>query len=231
MREHNTHGHDRKEGSMGTDTLADLTHEVGDLHDEVCQNLASETAYIEAAMGMLPAGGEALQSILRKLMDISVSTLETTEKIVYDLRPALLDDLGLVAATQSLAERSLEGNSIDVKVKVMGEETRLHSQIEVALFRAIQEAVRNTIKHSQARKTDISLHFRKRVIEVRIKDDGIGFDVEEAVSSKDRPRGLGLLGMKERIELLDGTLNISSRPGDGTRIHIKIPLSQEASNG
>jgi len=130
-----------------------------------------------------------------------------------------------------LIDHHLKTAGIKAKFDTAGRARRLVAQVETTLFRVVQEAFNNIVKHSQARKTDISLHFRKRVIEVRIKDDGIGFDVEEAVSSKDRPRGLGLLGMKERIELVDGTLNISSRPGDGTEINIKIPLNQEVFNG
>ncbi len=104
--------------------------------------------------------------------------------------------------------------------------------METILFRVIQEAVYNIAKHAQAKNASISLHFKKSVIEVHVRDDGKGFDVEEAISSKDRPRGLGLLGMKERVEFINGTLSIRSRPGSsGTEINVKIPLNHEASSG
>jgi signal transduction histidine kinase len=108
---------------------------------------------------------------------------------------------------------------------------RLPSKLETTLFRVIQEAVNNIARHAHAGKADVSLNFKKGEIVVRIKDDGDGFDVEEAISSRDRPRGLGLLGMKERVELLKGALNIRSRPGNGTEIDITIPVNPEVSSG
>ena len=121
---------------------------------------------------------------------------------------------------------------VGVNFKTIGRKRRLSPRLETTLFRVIQEAVYNTVKHAHAKNVSISLHFQKSVIRVHIRDDGGGFDVDEAISSKDRPRGLGLLGMKERVELVNGTLNIRSHPGgDGTEIDIEIPLSWEVANG
>ena len=86
------------------------------------------------------------------------------------------------------------------------------------------------MRHAHAKNVKIRLYFRKRVIRLRVKDDGCGFDVNEAITSKDRPRGLGLLGMKERIRLFNGTVNISSWPGGGTEIDIEIPFHCEVVN-
>ena len=102
---------------------------------------------------------------------------------------------------------------------------RLPPSLEIALFRVIQEAFNNIVKHAHASNADVSVHFKKDSITVRIKDDGIGFDVQEAISSKDRPRGLGLLGMRERVELINGSLVIKSSPGHGTEITIEVPLT------
>ena len=201
-----------------------------DLHDEICQNLASQTAYVAAAMSMLPTGGKALRTLLKKIEDIAIDTNEKTERIIHDLRPALLDDLGLVAAVQSLVRGSLEENSIDGKGKIIGQNVRPSSEIEVALFRVILEAIQNIVRHSEAKNASVSLRFTANAIAVGVKDDGKGFDVEEAMTSRDRPRGLGLLGIRERIELLNGTLSISSHSDGGTSIRIKIPLNQEATN-
>jgi signal transduction histidine kinase len=107
---------------------------------------------------------------------------------------------------------------------------RLSSQIETTLFRVVQEAFYNITRHAAASCVEIGLYFAEDAIRVCIKDDGKGFDVEEAISSKDRPRGLGLLGMKERAELVDGSVNICSSPGSGTEINIMIPLKEEVSN-
>jgi signal transduction histidine kinase len=116
---------------------------------------------------------------------------------------------------------------IAVNFKTTGNVRRVPAQVETTLFRVIQEVVSNITRHAQASNVDVGLHFIKDVIEVQISDDGKGFDVQEAVSSKDRPRGLGLVGIKERIELVNGTADIRSRLGGGTEIDIKIKLNQE----
>ena len=202
-----------------------------DLHDETSQVLASLTAHLEAAAGMLPTGANKTKAMLRKAESLSITILEALHKLIYELRPTLLDDLGLVAATRWLAENNLEAEGIKVSLEIGGRERRLPPQLETTLFRVIQEAVYNIARHAHARNASLSLHFRKSFIRVHIKDDGKGFDVEEAISSKDRPRGLGLLGMKERIELINGVFDIQSYPGGGgTEISVEIPLNRKVSS-
>ena len=202
-----------------------------ELHDETSQMLASLTAILEGAAGMLPPTADNIKAILRKAQSLSINTLDEIHKLIYELRPTLLDDLGLVEATRWLADNNLRTAGIKVSIKITGRKKRLSPRLEAALFRTIQEAVYNIAKHAQAKKTSISLHFKKNIITVLIRDDGKGFDVDEAISSKKRPRSLGLLGMKERVELVDGTLNIRSNPGgEYTEIDIEIPLNWEANN-
>ncbi|MFC2010923.1 sensor histidine kinase [Chloroflexota bacterium] len=93
------------------------------------------------------------------------------------------------------------------------------------MFRVIPEAVNNIAHHAQAKNASASLHFKKSAIKVSVRDNGRGFDVEEAIISKGRQRRLSLLGMKERMELIKSTLNIRSRPGSGTEINIEIPMN------
>ena len=131
-----------------------------------------------------------------------------------------------------LIDNNLRANGIKVNFEKVGRAKRLAPQVEITLFRVIQEAVNNIVRHAYAKNVLISLHFKKKSIGVCIRDDGEGFDVEEAISSKDRPRGLGLLGMKERVELVNGELKIQSQPGGGgTTLTIEIPLNEEDSNG
>jgi two-component system sensor histidine kinase DegS len=144
--------------------------------------------------------------------------------VIYELRPILLDDFGLVAATKALIESTLKGQSIKIRVKIIGQERRLPSPVEVALFRVIQEAAQNIVRHAHPQDVSVSLYFKKNGIRVYIRDNGIGFNIDEAIRSKDRPRGLGLLGMKERVELVNGTFNIYSHSGGGgTEINVIIP--------
>ncbi len=202
-----------------------------ELHDETSQVLASLAASLEAALGMLPDTANKAKSILRKAQALSIKILDGTHKLIYELRPSLLDDLGLFAAVQWLADNSLRAAGIKVNFKTVGRQKRLPPELEATLFRIMQEAVYNIARHAHAKNADISLHFKKSAIEVHVRDNGRGFDVEEAISSKDRPRGLGLLGMKERVALMNGTLSIRSRLGSGgTKVDIKIPLNQEVSN-
>ncbi len=202
-----------------------------ELHDETSQSLASLAASLEAVVGMLPANVDKAKAESRKAQALSIGILDEIHKLIYELRPTLLDDLGLVAAARWLADNNLGVAGVTVNFKTVGRESRLPPQLEATLFRVIQEAVNNIAKHAHAKNVGISLHFSKSVIGVHVRDDGKGFDVQEALSSKDRPRGLGLLGMKERIELVNGSLTIRSHPGSGTVITIKIPLNREVANG
>ncbi|MDP3879951.1 MAG: sensor histidine kinase [Dehalococcoidales bacterium] len=203
-----------------------------ELHDETSQALASLNANLEAALGMLPGDADKVRARLKEAQMISISILDEIHKIIYELRPSLLDDLGLGPAVRWLAEVNLETAGIKVDFKATGKERRLPPQLETTLFRITKEAFSNITRHAHARNVSLDLHFRKNSVKVRIQDDGTGFDVEEAINSKERPRGLGLLGMKERVELMNGMLNIYSRPGDGgTVIDIEIPLKQEVVGG
>jgi signal transduction histidine kinase len=203
-----------------------------ELHDETSQVIASLTANLEAVASMLPHGTAEAKTRLRKVEQLSIGMLGEIHKLIYELRPTLLDDLGLMAATRWLADNILRPAGVKVNFKTAGRVRRLPAQLETTLFRVIQEAVNNIAKHAHAKNASVRLHFKKNIISVHIRDDGGGFDVEEAVSSKNRPRGLGLVGMKERVELMNGTLSIRSRPGGGgTEIDIEIPLSQEVNHG
>ena len=198
-----------------------IAHE---LHDETSQVLSSLSANLEVAVGMLPGGTDEVKSILRKAQTLSTNILEETHKLIYQLRPTLLDDLGLVAATRWLIDNTLGTGGIKTGFKVIGRERRLSTKVETTVFRVIQEAVTNIARHARARNAVVALHFKKGAIAVHISDDGCGFGVAEAVSSKERPRGLGLLGMQERVELINGIISILSYPGsNGTKVEIEIP--------
>jgi signal transduction histidine kinase len=197
-----------------------------ELHDETSQVLASLNANLEAAAGMLPATSDDIKAILKKSQALSINVLDGIHKIIYELRPSVLDDLGLVTAAQWLAESNLEAAGVTVNFKATGRKRRLSSRMETTLFRVIQEAVNNIARHAHAKNTSISMHFKKSGIRVYIRDDGGGFDVDEAISSKNRPRGLGLVGMKERIAIVNGVLDIRSYPGvGGTEIDIEVPMN------
>jgi PAS domain S-box-containing protein len=197
-----------------------------ELHDETSQSLASLVTNLEVAVHTLPDGTDKTKTILKNAQTISISILDDIYKLIYELRPTLLDDLGLVVAIRWLVT-NLSTAGIKVGFKTTGQVRRLDNKLEITLFRVIQEAVNNMSRYAHAKNANIIVNFRKHIIRVRIKDDGAGFNVYEAISSRDRPRGLGLLGMRERVELMNGTLSIKSYPGIGTEIDFKIPLNKE----
>ena len=196
-----------------------------DLHDETSQVIASLNAHLEAAVGMLADDKPKVKAILKKVQSLSTRIYDELQKLIYELRPSLLDDLGLIAAIRSLIENNLKAAGIKANFNIIGKVSTLPNQTETTLYRLIQEAVSNIIRHSHAGNADISLHFEERIIKIRIWDNGKGFDAEKAISSRNGVSGFGLLGLKERVELAKGTIAIESQPDSGTEINIAIPIN------
>jgi len=195
------------------------------LHDETSQALTSLAVNLEAVADALPLATGELKARLKRIQSIALMTLDEIHKVIWELRPTLLDDLGLVAAVQSHVETHLGAAGVKVHLETIGDEKRLPSKVETAIFRIIQEAITNIIRHSHAENACINLEFEDTSIRVHIEDDGRGFDLDEAMSAIKDGRGLGLLSMKERAELLGGLLKIKSHPGQGTQINLGIPLN------
>jgi len=201
-----------------------------DLHDETSQLLTSLTAYLEAAIETLPAGANDTKAMLRKAQALCINIFDELRRLINELRPSSLDGFGLVAAIHSLVDSHLKVAGIKVNFKTSGKMRRLSPSLEIALFRVIQEALNNIARHAHANTADVVVRFRKDDIKVSIKDDGVGFIFQEAISSKDGLRGLGLLGMRERVELINGSLVIKSSPGHGTEITLEVPLTGKVCN-
>lgn len=202
-----------------------------ELHDQTSQSVASLAANLETVLAMLPAGTSDAKSLLKKAQSLTLSILDEIHRMTYELRPTLLDDLGLVSATRWLADNILKVEGINVEFQTSGRKRRLPPKLETGLFRVVQELINNIARHSHATEVSIVLHFQQGAICANIRDNGVGFDVEEAITTKDRPRGLGLIGMKERVALMNGTLNIHSKPGGGTESEVKISLKGEVHYG
>ena len=194
-----------------------------ELHDEVSQSLTGSAFRAEAVLSRLPAGAEEIQGSLEEIRDLAIRTLDEIHRVVYSLRPSLLDDLGLVAAVQWLADNYLEEAGIKVLFETVGSERPLSAEAEITLFRITQEAITNIVKHAGAESVSIAVEFRDGSAAVHIEDDGQGFSVEDVTSSLGTDRGLGLLGMKERAVLLDGYLRIEAQPGRGTKVSAEVP--------
>jgi len=218
-----------------------------ELHDEVSQSLTALLYDAEDGLELdhLPAIKRRLQSIC----ELTRHTLDDVHKLMFDLRPSMLDQLGLIPAVRWLAETRLEPKGVRVNVAANSnpnmfngevDSQRLSPEIETALYRVVQEAINNIARHAAARNVEIGLELYDGMAMVNITDDGIGFDLTELstgtlidIDNKDfllseNTRGLGLLGMQERIELLGGELEIISVPGNGTQIHIRVPTRERS---
>jgi signal transduction histidine kinase len=188
------------------------------LHDDAGQLLVSvHLALQEASGGLSPRARLRLEKVRVPLDEIE----KHLRRLSHELRPTVLDDLGLVPALEFLAQGVAARNGVVIKVE--GPRTRLPSPIEIALYRVAQEALRNATKHSRASRVDIRLAVESNGVSCSIRDDGRGFDVA-AVLDRKGDRGLGLIGMRERLNAVGGQFNIHSAPGRGTEIRIVVPL-------
>jgi signal transduction histidine kinase/PAS domain-containing protein len=203
-----------------------------ELHDVTSQALATLAVRIEMlgspTKKVEPKEYSDLVDETRQLLNI---TSKEVHSLIYALRPSLLDDLGLAAAIRSCAHNALEKSAIEAHLEVGGVERRLPQEVEIAVFRMTQEAITNIASHSRAESAYIGLEFKDKSVVVQVEDDGVGFNLEEVLSSAHEKESMGLLGMKERAELLGGKLNIDTRPNRGTKLIIEIPLNGDHENG
>jgi two-component system sensor histidine kinase DegS len=152
------------------------------------------------------------------------SSLRDVRKIIYDLRPMSLDDLGLVPTIQRYIANYSEETGIDVDFLVFGDSKPVKPVIELAVFRIIQESMTNAKKHSGAKNASLRVEFKEDFINLLISDSGKGFDKSIIKSLKQTEGGYGLLSMKERVELLNGKFDVKTAHGKGTKIFVSIPL-------
>jgi len=197
-----------------------------ELHDQYAQPLTALSMSIEAAERALPPEAGPVREQLEAIKALTARTLDQTYNLILDLRPTALDDLGLVPAIRWYAERHLQARGIRVELEAASVQDRLPAQVETTLFRVMQEALLNVVKHANARRVCIHLAVQDGWLTALVEDDGRGFDLAAVWHSEDQARGLGLLGMQERVALLGGELTIHSQPGQGTRVSIKIPLER-----
>lgn len=205
-----------------------------ELHDETSQSIAALGMSIEIA-GIALKERELTPEKIYELRGKVSQLLEGISRLIQDLRPPVLDDLGLESAIRWLLERHLAVKGVKYQLNTSEEFQRLISNSETILddktifrvFRIIQESVINISKHARATNVTVSLLFEESAVKVNIEDDGVGFDVQTVLRDADMGAnvGYGLLGLKERISLLEGTVDIESKPGEGTLISIIIPLS------
>ncbi|WP_280769582.1 sensor histidine kinase [Salipaludibacillus daqingensis] len=192
-----------------------------EIHDGPAQTMANVMLRTELVEKVLDQQGvEKARLEIRDLRKIVKDSLSEVRRIIYDLRPMTLDDIGLVPTLAKYIKNAEEHTGISITFKNIGRERRFPQNMEVAIFRFVQEAIQNAYKHAEPTSIQIKLELTAERVTAVIKDDGKGFDV------LDKKEGsFGLVGMKERINMLDGKLSIDSKPGKGTLIMVQIPIT------
>jgi signal transduction histidine kinase len=188
-----------------------------ELHDETGQALTSILLGLAAVESAKTA--EEAHAAAADLRGLVVATLQSVRRLAVELRPSALDDFGLEPALRRLGETVREGGTLDAQVVTRLGATRLPADVETAVYRIAQEALTNAVKHAGANHVSVVVTRKATGVQVMIEDDGSGFDPTARSTG-----GLGLLGMRERVELLDGTLAIDTSPGAGTTLIVELPL-------
>lgn len=195
------------------------------LHDDTGQSLSMIIINLERLEVKIPLDMPGVHDKLVNTRHLAQDALANLRKIVYGLRPTILDDLGLLPAIRWYARTNLEDAGIMVEVTGSGEFESLPPQVNSTLFRIAQEAINNVVRHSQATSTQISLiHLGDEVV-LEVKDDGRGFDPGMVREQALKSHHFGILGMQERAELVGGSIELISNPETGTEIHIQVPCS------
>ena len=197
-----------------------------ELHDETGQALTGIIMSLEVAQAALDREPSTVSQRLDTARSLATQSIAAIRRLVVDLRPAALDDLGLAPAIRAFARSRLEEKGIGLEMDVSGFTNRLSPPVETCLFRVAQEAVTNVIRHSEAKSARIELRQDNAGVSLLMTDDGKGFEVHQIVNSSDPARALGLAGMEERVSLLGGQLTVESSPGNGTAVWARIPTEE-----
>jgi len=199
-----------------------LGHE---LHDDTVQSLVVLSQELERAQRDLPSAAEGLFERLAELRELTNSIMDDLRRYISDLRPVYLEDLGLIPALEKLVDDLAVSQDIDAEFKVAGTSHRLAADVELAIFRIVQEALKNVEQHARASRIEVKLEFDSDGITVFMQDDGVGFVAPETPSELTERGHFGVMGMQERAMLLGGRFSIGSEPGHGTRIVFHLPIS------
>ncbi len=200
-----------------------------ELHDDMSQILGSLSRRLDNLLRKKHRFGKDEEAALQEIRDLLNHGLQSMNSFIQNLRPSLLDDLGLIPALRSLTN-NLQKANMSANFSVLGEERRFTAEIELSLFRIVQEALNNIQKHARASEASVVADFTREGIKLTVSDNGQGFNAEEAMDDLPHNGKLGLLGIQERVWLLGGTMEIASKPGEGTTLLFKIPAKKIDAN-
>ena len=190
-----------------------------ELHDEVGQALGLLLMDAGRLSNQLGSADKKGQELIGSIKTVAERTVQTVRNMALLLRPSMLDDLGLVPAVEWYAREMSRRGEIEVEVHEENVSEELPDPVKLCVYRMVQEALNNAARHAAAKNARVELKQTSDAIRVKITDDGSGFDPR-------RTRGMGLLGMEERVKRLGGTIQIDSQPGAGTTVHAELPLKR-----
>jgi two-component system sensor histidine kinase DegS len=190
------------------------------MHDGPAQAMSNFILQTEIAMRLLDVDAGQAKEELGNLKAAAMGTFQKVRNFIFELRPMMLDDLGLIPTVRKYVDAFKDQTGLDTSLTITGTERRLEPYLEVMMFRAIQELLGNAARHSQATMVKILLSMENEIVRVSVDDNGKGFDPESILSGK----SLGLKLIRERAEMLGGTFDIESAVGKGTRVSFSIPV-------
>jgi len=194
-----------------------------DLHDDTVQSLIAIGQRIELAREAIAENPEDAAEQLRRLRKMVTETIDSVRQFSRDLRPTVLEDLGLVPALQYLVNELAQQDTIEVAFHVEGTAEGLPADMEVTIYRIVQEALTNVRKHARASRAEVHAQFLPRQVVVTIRDNGVGFTMPDEATDLINIGGFGLMGLKERAQLFGGQVTITSQPGQGTTVQVILP--------
>lgn len=189
------------------------------MHDGPAQALSNLILETEIAMRLFDVNKEQAYQELGTLRDSATKTFQQVRDFIFELRPMMLDDLGLIPTAKKYAEAIQDSSGSTIKFGVTGTERRMEPYLEVMIFRAVQELLRNALNHSQANQITVEMDVGDSFVMVSVEDDGRGFEV----SDLEQEQGMGLKLIKERVEMISGEFELTSQIGEGTRVVFKVP--------
>jgi signal transduction histidine kinase len=194
-----------------------------DLHDDTVQSLIAIGQRIELCRASLDDPAEA-RGQLTDVRRMVTEAIQSIRHFSYELRPLALEDLGLVPALQLLVNDLARADSLEVDLEIDGQPQGLAPDLEVAIYRIVQEALQNVHKHAHASEVKVRAEFTSEVVAIAVRDDGVGFIVPPSPTELASQGSFGLMGIEERAQLFGGKLEIHSQPGHGTELKVTLPL-------
>ena len=199
-------------------------HLARQMHDGPAQSLTNLILQAEICERLFDTDPGRARVELGNLKNAVSATFQKTREFIFDLRPMMLDDLGLIPTLKRYVQGFKEKSGLSTNLAIVGKERRLPSYTEVTIFRVVQGLLKNISQHANATHVQVSINLEGEAIGVSVEDDGSGFDVDDVMASARQRRTLGIAAMQEQVEMLGGQIHFESGIGRGTKVKLEIPL-------